>query len=179
MCSKNYTITTQRLGLRNWLPSDKAPFIKMCQDPKVMEFFPAPLSAEETRDLIKRLQLHFEKHGYTYFAVDVLETGEFIGFCGLAVQAWQSEFTPCVDMGWRFKQSAWGKGYATEAAKACLEAAEKQFGLQEVFAFAPDLNLPSQHVMKKIGLEYAGEFQHPKIADDHRFNTCVAYKKVF
>ena len=144
-----------------------------------MEFFPATLSEEETQGLIKRLQLHYEKHGYTYFAVDVLETNEFIGFCGLAVQAWQSKFTPCVDMGWRLKHSAWGKGYATEAAKACLEAAEQKFGLQEVFAFTPDLNLPSQQVMKKIGLEYAGSFQHPKIANDNRFKTCVAYKKRF
>lgn len=176
---KTYLLKTNRLGLRNWLPSDEAPFIELCQDPEVMEFFPAILSAEETLGLIKRLQLHFEKHGYTYFAVDVLETGEFIGFCGLAVQAWQSKFTPCVDMGWRFKQGAWGKGYATEAAEACLQAAEKNFGLQEVFAFAPDLNLPSQNVMKKIGLEYVGDFQHPKIVDDSRFKTCVAFKKTF
>ena len=174
-----YIIETKRLGLRNWLPGDEAPFVEMCQDPKVMEFFPAILSEVETLDLIERLKLHYEKHGYTYFAVDELESGEFIGFCGFAVQAWQSEYTPCVDMGWRLKQSAWGKGYATEAAKVCLEAAHQKFGLQEVFAFTPDLNLASQKVMKKIGLDYAGSFQHPKIANDGRFKSCVAYKKTF
>ncbi|RDK87049.1 GNAT family N-acetyltransferase [Marinirhabdus gelatinilytica] len=179
MEAKNYTLTTPRLGLRNWLPSDEVHFVEMCKDPEVMRYFPATLSEEETLSLIKRLQLHFEKHGYTYFAVDILETGEFIGFCGLAVQAWQSIFTPCVDMGWRLKKSAWGNGYATEAANACLEAAQKQFGLTEVYAFAPDLNLPSQHVMQKIGLEYVGDFQHPKIANDSRIKTCVAYKKTF
>ncbi len=179
LLKKTYTLKSKRLGLRNWLPEDEAPFIEMCQDPEVMRFFPALSSKEETLDLINRLRLHFEKHGYTYFAVDVLETGEFIGFCGLAVQAWQSEFTPCVDMGWRLQQSAWGKGYATEAARACLDAAANIFGLQEVFTFAPDLNLPSQNVMKKIGLEYAGDFIHPAIADDNRFKTCVAYKKTF
>jgi RimJ/RimL family protein N-acetyltransferase len=179
MGDNNYILTTSRLGLRNWRSSDSLPFVEMCKDPKVMEFFPATLSEEETLSLIERLQLHFEKHGYTYFAVEVLETGEFIGFCGLAVQAWQSKYTPCVDMGWRLKQSAWGNGYATEAAKACLEAAKHKFGLQEVFAFTPDLNKASQHVMKKIGLEYVGDFQHPKIALDNRFKTCVAYKKTF
>lgn len=174
-----YILTTERLGLRNWLPTDEAPFIEMCQDPAVMEFFPATLSAEETRNLMNRLTLHYEKHGYTYFAVDLLETNEFIGFCGLAVQAWQSAFTPCVDMGWRLKKSAWGKGYATEAAQACLYAANDTFGLLEVLAFTPDLNFASQKVMKKIGLEYVGDFQHPNISKDSRFKTCVAYKKIF
>ena len=176
---KDYVIQTARLGLRNWLPADVAPFTEMCKDPKVMEFFPATLPESESHDLIERLELHYDKHGYTYFAVDVLKTGEFIGFCGLAVQAWQSEFTPCVDMGWRLKQSAWGNGYATEAAKACLDAAQNKFGLQEVFAFTPDRNLASQNVMKKIGLEYVGDFQHPKIASDSRFKTCLAFKKTF
>jgi RimJ/RimL family protein N-acetyltransferase len=176
---KTYILKTKRLGLRNWLPSDSAPFIELCQDPKVMEFFPAILTKKETLGLIDRLKLHYKKHGYTYFAMDILETREFIGFCGLAVQAWESKFTPCVDMGWRLKQSTWGKGYATEAAKACLEAAENTFGLQEVLAFTPDLNLASQNIMKKIGLKYAGDFQHPKVKDDTRFKTCVVFKKTF
>lgn len=175
----SYILKTKRLGLRNWLPDDQDPFIELCQNPEVMEFFPSTLSKKETIGLIDRLQLHFEKHGYTYFAIDILETGAFIGFCGLLIQAWQSEFTPCVDMGWRLKKSAWGKGYATEAAKACLEAAEHTFKLQEVFAFAPDLNIPSQKVMKKIGLEYVGNFQHPKLEGDTRFKTCFAYRKTF
>ncbi|HBR54652.1 MAG TPA: N-acetyltransferase [Flavobacteriaceae bacterium] len=179
MLNNNYILTTPRLGLRNWLPSDETPFVEMCHDTEVMRYFPSLLSAQESLALIERLKAHHKKHGFTYFAVDVLETGEFIGFCGLAVQAWQSEFTPGVDMGWRLKKSAWGKGYATEAAKTCLHAAEHTFDLQEVFAFTPDLNLSSQHVMKKIGLEFAGTFQHPKIANDNRFKTCVAYKKTF
>ncbi len=179
MSLKTYLLKTERLGLRNWLPTDEVPFIAMCQDPKVMEFFPSTLTKEETIGLIDRLKLHYKKHGYTYFAMDILETGEFIGFCGLAVQAWQSKFTPCVDMGWRLTQSAWGKGYATEAAKACLVAAERQFGLQEVFAFTPDLNIPSQKVMEKIGLKYAGDLQHPMMVGDSRFKKCLAYKKTF
>jgi RimJ/RimL family protein N-acetyltransferase len=174
---KTYVLKTERLGLRNWLPSDAATFIKMCKDPEVMRFFPATMPEEETLAFIERLQLHYEKHGYTYFALDELETGNFIGFCGLAVQAWQSEYTPCVDLGWRLMKNAWGKGYATEAAQACLEAAKSDFKIREVFAFAPDLNLPSQKVMKKIGLTHVGNFQHPKIKDDSRFKTCVVYKK--
>ncbi len=116
-------------------------------------------------------------YGYTYFAVEELDTGDFVGFTGLANQTWESEFTPCVDIGWRLCRSAWGKGYATEAARACLEVSEAQFGLTEILAFATDTNLPSIHVMKKIGMKEIGKVQHPMIIDDDRFDHCVVYKK--
>ena len=148
----------------------------MCQDPKVMQHFPNLLSREDSIALIIRLQKHFEDHGYCYFAVDVLETEEFIGFTGLANQTWESEFTPCIDLGWRLKRSAWGKGYATEGAKASLEAAFSKFGLKEVLAFATDTNISSENVMKKIGMQYAGIVQHPSIINDPRFKHCVVYR---
>lgn len=173
---KEYIIKSERLGLRNWLPSDEVPFIDMCKDELVMEHFPKPLSKEETLGLISRLDNHFKEHGYCYFALDLLDSGEFIGFTGLAKQTWESDFTPCVDMGWRLKRSAWGKGYATEAAGACLEAAYSKFGLEEVLAFTTDTNHASQKVMTKIGMQYAGTVQHPAIINDSRFEHCVVYK---
>jgi len=173
---KKYSIKTARLGLRNWVPSDEKPFIEMCKDEVVMQHFPKPLSKEETKGLISRLQTHFDTHGYCYFAIDLLETDEFIGFTGFANQTWKSEFTPCVDIGWRLKQSAWGKGYATEAAKACLDAAFPKFGLKEIIAFATDTNVPSQNVMKKVGMQFIGTVQHPAIVGDPRFEHCVVYK---
>ena len=176
MPNKNYIIKTERLGLRNWLPSDEAPFIEMCKDELVMEHFPKPLSEEETLGLISRLKIHFKKYGYCYFAVDILETDEFIGFTGLAYQTWESDFTPCVDMGWRLNRSAWGKGFATEAAKACLDSASEKFGLKEVIAFATDTNIASENVMKKLGMTLIGTVQHPAIIDDPRFKHCVVYK---
>lgn len=176
MSKKRYIIKTERLGLRNWLPSDAVPFIEMCEDKLVMEHFPKPLSEEETLGLISRLQNHFTEHGYCYFAVDILETGDFIGFTGFANQTWKSEYTPCVDMGWRLKREAWGKGFATEAAQGCLNAAFSKFGLTEVIAFATDTNISSEKVMKKIGMRRIGTVQHPAIIDDSRFKYCVVYK---
>ncbi len=173
----NYVVTTERLGLRNWKSSDEAPFIAMGKDPEVMKHFPKLLSEEEAIGLIRRLQNHFSKYGYCYFAVDVLETGEFIGFTGLANQIWESEYTPCVDLGWRLKRLAWGKGYATEAARASIKAAFEKFSLTEVYAFATNPNQPSIHVMEKIGMERIGTVQHPLIEGDTRFKHCVVYKK--
>jgi RimJ/RimL family protein N-acetyltransferase len=173
----DYIIISERLGLRNWQDSDLLPFAEMCSDPKVMEHFPKPLSIAETKALVERFKNHFEAHGYCYFAVELLETNEFIGFIGLMNQSWESEFTPCVDIGWRLKHAAWGKGYATEGAKACLEAAYSKFKIKEILAFATDTNLPSAAVMKKIGMTYIGTVQHPLIINDTRFKHCVVYKK--
>jgi RimJ/RimL family protein N-acetyltransferase len=172
---KEYVITTNRLGLRNWLPSDEAPFIEMGKDIMVMEHFPGLLSSEETLALIDRLKQHFQEYGYTYFAVDELSTSNFIGFTGLKNQTWESEFTPCVDMGWRLHRKAWGKGYATEAAKACLEAAGPKFGIDKVLAFATNTNLASMNVMQKLGMAEIGKVQHPLIIGDDRFDHCVVY----
>ena len=174
----DYVISSERLGLRNWRISDEIPFAKMCADPEVMKHFPKSLTEGETIALIRRLQAHFELYGYCYFAVDILETGEFIGFIGLANQTWESDFTPCVDIGWRLKRSAWGKGYATEGAKACLQAAREKFDIDEVLAFATDTNIGSQKVMQRIGMTEIGTVQHPHIQGDSRFKHCVVYKSI-
>lgn len=173
-----YVITTKRLGLRNWKPSDEQSFIEMGRDAEVMRYFPGLASAEETKALIGRLKTHYDEFGYTYFAVDRLDTSEFIGFTGLLNQTWESEFTPCVDMGWRLKRSAWGQGFATEAAKAAMEAGFTEFKLNEIFAFAAKGNFGSEQVMKKLGMTYQGNFVHPRIKDDPRFPYCFAYKKL-
>jgi len=173
---KNYLIKTVRLGLRNWLSSDTTPFITMGQDPKVMQYFPELLTAVDSIDLINNLKKHYEKYGYTYFAMDELATGEFVGFAGLKYQTFESEFTPSVDIGWRLKSSAWGKGFATEAAKACLDTAFNEFGLDEVYAYCPDLNKASEAIMKKIGMVFVGTLQHPMLVNDSRFKHCVVYR---
>ncbi|MBT8256267.1 MAG: GNAT family N-acetyltransferase [Bacteroidia bacterium] len=172
---KNYVLKTKRLGLRNWTDDDLIPFAEMCADPEVMRHFPKILTRQESDALVGRLQKHFNEYGFCYFAVDVLSSNEFVGFTGLAHQTWESEYTPCVDIGWRLKRSAWGKGYATEAAAACLDVAFQKFEIREVLAFATDTNHPSIHVMEKIGMQNMGTVQHPKIAGDPRFKHCVVY----
>ena len=171
-----FTIKTLRLGLRNWNDSDIAPFGEMCQDAEVMRHFPDLVSLEQATEQVHKYQQHFTEHGFTYFAVEALSSGEFIGFVGLLHQTYESPFTPCVDIGWRLKKSAWGKGYASEAAKACLEFALESAGLDEVFAMCANTNAASEAVMKKIGMQKAGTFDHPAIPPDSMLNPCLAYR---
>lgn len=173
----DYVIRTERLGLRNWTENDVQPFLEMNQDPEVMRYFPKQLSEEETREFIGRMQRNFSEFGFCYFAADVLESSEFIGMIGILHQTFESEFTPSVDIGWRLKRSAWGKGYATEGAKACLTYAFQTAGIPEVFSFASLGNKASEAIMKKIGMEHVGHFQHPKIMDHEELRDCVVYMK--
>lgn len=174
--TKNYLLTTPRLGLRLFMESDFDRFAEMNADPEVMRFFPNTLSQKEVGEYMERINAHYEKHGHCYFATDRLDTGEFIGFIGLAYQDYEVPFCPCTDIGWRLHRSAWGNGFATEGAKACLEYAFHVLNKTEIYATAPKVNLPSIKVMKKIGMEWQGIFIHPKISDEERLRECVFYK---
>ncbi|MFK5879300.1 MAG: GNAT family N-acetyltransferase [Flavobacteriaceae bacterium] len=172
----SYLFTSSRLGFRNWILEDVDPLHLMCTDKEVMEFFPDIWSLKQTDQFIKRMQQSFVDNGYCCFAVDILKSKEFIGFIGLSLQTFEAEFTPCVDIGWRLKKSAWKKGFATEGAKACLDFAFKKLNLKSVVAIAPELNQKSQQVMKKIGMIKSISFSHPAIKGGNPLNKCVLFK---
>lgn len=172
---KEYIFKSERLGFRNWTKSDLAEFAKINGDPDVMEYFPATLSEEETSGFIDRLQKHYDKHGFNYFATEILETGELIGFIGLAFQEYEAFFTPAVDIGWRLKKSAWGKGYATEGARKCLEFAFNELNLDRIISTCTGKNSKSESVMKKIGMVKIGEFNHPRLKDYPEYEKCICY----
>ncbi|MCL4154756.1 UNVERIFIED_CONTAM: hypothetical protein GTU68_009560 [Idotea baltica] len=148
----------------------------MNQDPEVMRFFPNTLTAEETKGLIERLQKHFDEYGFTFYAVDHLADGEFIGFLGLVRAIFESSFTPCNEIGWRLRKEYWGQGLATEGAKACLDYGFSNLGFNEVYSFTATINPPSENVMKKLRMTKVGEFDHPKLAMDSPLLRHVLYK---
>ena len=140
-----------------------------------MEHFPKPLTKIETAEFLDRLQKHYQKHGHNYFATEILESRELIGFTGLAFQDYKSDFTPAVDIGWRLKKSAWGKGLATEGAKRCLEFAFNELNLDRIISTCTQKNSRSENVMKKIGMEKIGEFKHPKLKEYPAYENCICY----
>jgi len=92
------------------------------------------------------------------------------------VTTFGSFFTPCVEIGWRIKKEDWGNGYATEAAKACLNYGFKILQFDKVYSFTSTINLRSEKVMQEIGMVKAGEFDHPDIPPDNPLCRHMLYK---
>jgi len=169
-------INTDRLKLRHWKNEDVVPFVKMNMDKEVMRFFPSTQTAKESMALIARVKKHFADYGYGPLAIERKDNGQFIGFTGLFHPTFKSYFTPCVEISWRLSKNNWGLGFATEAAKACIEQGFNKFRLKEIYSFTSTTNEPSMNVMKKLGMKYEGQFEHPSLPDGHILKTHVLYK---
>ena len=171
-------LTTQRLILRRWRSEDCEPFAALNADPLVMRFFPARLSRAESDVMVERMEAHFEKHGFGLWAVELRESGTFLGFTGLNVPGFEAPFTPCVEIGWRLAAEHWGRGFATEAARAALQFAFEELKLDEVVALAVPLNVPSRRVMEKLEMSHnpADDFNHPKLEEGHWLRRHVLYR---
>ncbi len=171
-----HLFTSARLGYRNWTEKDKIPFYQMNANPQVMQHFPNKLNQTESDELWQRLYDHYIDYGYTYFAVDELSSNQLIGFIGIKNQNYQYQYTPFVDIGWRLDPKFWGKGYATEGAKACLDFGFNTVKLNEIYAVAVNSNSNSFRVMEKIGMIKIDTFNHPAMKEDHPFQPCHCYK---
>lgn len=168
-------IETPRLILRSWKESDLDTFRKMNEDNDVMKFFLKKLSVEETDQFYNRIQLEFEQKKYGLYAVELRATGDFIGFTGFHYTDFDTDFAPCVEIGWRYVISSWGQGYATEAAKACLNYAKGRFDFKRIYSFTTLLNKRSENVMQKIGMTKVRHFQHPFVPEGNPLREHVLY----
>jgi RimJ/RimL family protein N-acetyltransferase len=171
-------LATDRLVLRGWTDADKAPFATMNADPRVMELFPSVLSADESDALIARTMEAFREVGFGLWAVERRTDRALLGFVGLAAPAWVAAFTPCVEIGWRLAFDAWGRGYATEAARAVLEFAFERLRLNEVVSLTTVANDRSRAVMERLGMSHdpADDFDHPRIPTGHPQRRHVLYR---
>jgi len=173
-------VETERLRLREWRDEDLEPFARMNADPRVMEFFPSLLTPEETAAGMERAREHWARHGFGWWAAELKETGEFIGFLGLAVPGFEAHFTPCVEIGWRLAAEQWGRGLATEGARASLRYGFEELGMKEIVSFTTVSNVRSRRVMEKIGMTRnpADDFEHPGIAEGNPLRRHVLYRIV-
>ena len=162
-------LRTARLLLRRWRPADRPVFASLNADPRVMEHFPSVLTRESSDALADLIDLHFERHGYGLWAVEIPGTVPFAGVIGLSVPAFAAAFTPCVEIGWRLAAEHWGCGYAVEGARAVLACAFDTLDLDEVVSFTVPANVRSRRVMERIGMRHdpADDFDHPAGAGRH------------
>lgn len=170
-----YLFTSSRLGFRTWLDADLDQMTVLNSDKKVMEYFPFLPTEKETREFIQRMQDQFSKNGFCYFPVNHLKSKKFIGFIGLSVQNFDSEFTPCIDIGWRINKKYWGKGLATEGALACIKYAKDKLDIRQVYSMASKTNTRSIKVMEKIGMSYIKDFEHPKLLEYSELKKCALF----
>ncbi|TWT09390.1 GNAT family N-acetyltransferase [Planomicrobium sp. CPCC 101079] len=171
-----YEFETARLGFRRWKESDKEKFASMNRDCEVMKYFPNKLTTKESDDLIERFEKHFDEKGYGIWAVERKEDNNFIGFIGLLEIGFEADFQFETEIGWRLDKKFWKMGYAVEGAKACLDFAFGKLQLNEVYSFTATINVPSETVMKRIGMSKVKEFDDPKVPVGSPLKRHVLYK---
>ena len=171
-------LRTERLLLREWRDEDLDPFAALNADPEVMRFMPKLLSRDECAARIQSMREHFRDHGFGLWAVEVRNVSLFVGFVGLSIPRFEAPFMPCVEIGWRLAREAWGRGFATEAARAAVALGFDVFGLQEILSFTVHDNVRSRRVMERLGMKHdpAGDFDHPLLAEGHPLRKHVLYR---
>lgn len=168
-------LETERLLMRRWRESDREPFAALNGDPGTLAFFPATLSRAESDALVERIEARFDADGYGLWALEVKESGQFIGFTGLAPLRADVPHGGGTEIGWRLARSAWHRGYATEAARTARDAAFGGIGLAELWSMTAVLNAPSQAVMRRIGMTEVTRFEHPGVPDGSPVKPHVMY----
>ncbi len=175
--TKPIEFDTARLRLRQWCVADRAPFATLNTDSRVMEFFPARLDRTASDAMAIRMQSLIEQRGWGFWAVEIKQRREFIGFVGLHTPAPELPFAPCVEIGWRLAYPYWGNGFATEAAEATLRVGFELLELPEIVSFTFVGNHRSRAVMTRLQMQETAEtFEHPHVPEDSGLRTRCLYQ---
>ena len=150
----------------------------MNSDPRVSEYLPTPLSRPESESFIARIRGHFEKQGFGLWAVEIPGVAPFVGFVGLSTPRFEAHFTPAIEIGWRLAAEHWGRGYATEGARAVLAFGFDELRLEQIVSITVPANARSRRVMEKIGMtrDPADDFDHPLLPEGHPLRRHILYR---
>lgn len=143
---------TERLILRDWREGDWDPFWDGTNTPEVMRWLGGVCDKEKRLDAQHRLLSYERDHGHTFWCLERKSDGAILGFCGLKRCNQQGGPVGMMEVGWRLREDAWGKGYAKEAAIASLNLAFERFEAEEVVALTVEGNTPSWGLMKGLGM---------------------------
>ena len=162
-------IETERLRLRNWRMEDAEPFIRHLNTEPVMRWLGGVRTPDEQRSVVRERFIPWqEERGFTLWAVERKEDGALLGFCGLKIADDPgSPVEGALEIAWRLREDAWGRGYAREAAQASLDFAFGPLAADRVVAMTVEENSPSWGLMRRLGmtrrpeLDYVGAFWAP------------------
>ena len=170
-------LETERLKLRQWKDSDFPIFAEINSDPVVMEYYPSIMNKTESYEMASNLKSLISKRGWGFWAVEETIKKQFIGFVGLHEPIQELPFSPCVEIGWRLSKEFWGKGYATEAAKAAMKIAFQHLNLLKIYSFTSVANLRSRAVMERLNMVNTNQnFEHPKVPVGNPLREHVLYE---
>ncbi|GAC1040693.1 GNAT family N-acetyltransferase [Rhizobium sp. No.120] len=162
---------TERLIIRNWREEDRDLAYEINSDETIMEFFPFRRNRAEADAFFDRVQSMIAETGLGLYVLELKESREAIGYCGLMRTDHLEPFVPAgtIEIGWRLVARHWGKGLVTEAARALLAYSFKTLGLNQIVSFAVHNNVRSTAVMERIGMHRieGGDFDHPNVPDTH------------
>ena len=171
-------LETDRLVLQGWTGPARDALAGLNADPVVMRFYPRVQSRSESDALVHRSERDFAEHGFGLWAVQRRDTGEFIGYTGLWVLPDDRPLAGEVEIGWRLARSAWGQGFATEAARAALAYGFDVAGLTAVMSMTAQINVRSWRVMERLGMlrDRAADFDHPMLPVGHPLRRHVVHR---
>lgn len=170
---------TERLRLRTWDDEDELRFFKIMNTPAVMRWLGGLQTTDGWHAAFDRLRTYERDFGFTFWIAERKSDDEILGFCGLkrANAPGADAIAGEVEIGWRLREDAWGKGYAKEAAIASLDLAFDRFDARRVVAVTAAGNVPSQGLMKRLGMERREEldFIDRRFAPDSNVNPQIVY----
>jgi RimJ/RimL family protein N-acetyltransferase len=153
-----YFLASERLLFRRFVPSDLDDLHAILSDPDVMKYYPSVLSKEQSKEWLDRILGDYEKYGFSWWAVHLKDSGEYIGQVGIVRREIEGQTRYL--LGYMLSKAFWGKGYATEASRKSIDYALEKLGVDHVDVYIRPVNLPSQKVAKRLGLRHEGRIDY-------------------
>ena len=171
-----FRLETDRLVLRSWRAADLDPFAAICADPQVMVTLGPVLDQAQTAALIAPVEAQEAQHGHTFWALERKDDAAMIGWCGV-IRGNAGPVDGQAEIGWRLARHAWGRGYATEAARATLAWLFANLADDAAYAITHTGNSRSRAVMERLGMVYLLQldFDHPQLAEHDPLLRHVTY----
>lgn len=169
---------TERLILRTWRDEDRPVYLAACNTAAVTAHLNGPASPEEIDAAFGRIASSQAENGFSFWAIERKSDAALLGYCGLRIcDDLERPVYGEVEIGWRLREDAWGRGYALEAARACLEWAWANLDADRVVSFTIPANEPSWRLMERLGMERRADldFAHPKFAPEHPLSRHITY----
>jgi ribosomal-protein-alanine N-acetyltransferase len=172
------TLHTDRLLLRRWTRDDREVFAQINADPEVMRYRFRPLTRPQSDTLLDNIEACFDRYGFGQWAAERVEDRRVVGFVGLEVADDDALFSPPIHVGWHLARDAWGRGYATEGARAVLDYVFAVVRLSEVVAHTTSANERSRAVMHRLGMRHDeyDDFDAPWYPAGHPHRRFVLYR---